>query len=75
MPAKTQHDRGNCCAFCAAGHGGTAAIEPPALVFVSLQRQYQRVSWLEAAAPISTVRSRLERPSPRATAGGLTLFP
>jgi hypothetical protein len=55
-PAKTQHDHGGCCAFCAAGHGGTIAIEPPPLIFVSLQRQYQRVSWLEAADPISTGR-------------------
>jgi hypothetical protein len=55
-PANTGHDHGDCCMFCAAGHGGAAAIEPPALVFVSLQRQYQRVSWLEAADPMPTVR-------------------
>jgi hypothetical protein len=55
-PAKTQHDHGDCCVFCAAGHGGAIAIEPPPLIFVSLQRQYQRVSWLEAAAPISAGR-------------------
>jgi hypothetical protein len=55
-PAKTQHDHGDCCVFCAAGHGGTIAIEPPPLIFVSLQRQYQRVSWLEAADPISAGR-------------------
>jgi hypothetical protein len=55
-PAKTPHDHGECCAFCAAGHGGATAIEPPVLVFVSLQREYQRVSWLEAAAPMPTVR-------------------
>jgi hypothetical protein len=56
VPAKTQHDRGDCCAFCAAGHGGATALEPPALVFVSLQRLYQQVSWLEAAAPMPTAR-------------------
>jgi hypothetical protein len=50
-PAKTQHDHGGCCPFCAAGHGGAAAIEPPPLIFVSLQRQHQQVSWLEAADP------------------------
>jgi hypothetical protein len=55
-PAKSPHDHGDCCAFCAAGHGGATAIEPPAPVFVSLQRQYQRISWLEAAAPMPTAR-------------------
>ena len=55
-PAKTQHDHGDCCVFCAAGHGGTIAVEPPPPIFVSLQRQYQRVSWLEAADPISAGR-------------------
>jgi hypothetical protein len=55
-PTKTQHDHGDCCVFCAAGHGGAIAIEPPPLIFVSLQRQYQRVSWLEAADPISAGR-------------------
>jgi hypothetical protein len=33
---------------CAAGHGGSVAIDPPPLIFVSLQRRYQRVFWLEA---------------------------
>jgi hypothetical protein len=55
-PAKTQHDHGDCCVFCAAGHGGSVGIEPPPLVFVNLQRLYQRVSWLEAAEPMPTVR-------------------
>jgi hypothetical protein len=55
-PAKTQHDHGDCCVFCAAGHGGSSAVDPPSLVFVSLQRLYQRVSWLEAADPMPTVR-------------------
>lgn len=52
-PANTRHD---CCAFCAAGHGGGNAVEPPPLVFVSLQRQYQRVSWLQAADPMPALR-------------------
>jgi hypothetical protein len=43
--------------FCAAGHGGSIAIEPPSLIFVSLQRQYQLISWLEAADPIPAVRA------------------
>lgn len=55
-PAKTQHDRGDCCAFCAGSHGGATALAPPALIFVTLQRQYQRVSWLEAAEAMPTVR-------------------
>jgi hypothetical protein len=55
-PAKTQHNNGDCCVFCAAGHSGSIAIDPPPLVFVSLQRLYQRVSWLEAADPMPTVR-------------------
>ena len=55
-PAKTQHDHGDCCVCCAAGHGGSIAIDPPALVFVGLQRLYQQVSWLEAADPMPTVR-------------------
>ena len=55
-PAKTQHDHGGCCVFCAAGHGGGVAVDPPPLIFVSLQRLYQRVSWLEAADPMPTVR-------------------
>ena len=55
-PAKAPHDNGNCCAVCAAGYGGAVAIDPPPLVFVSLQRQYQLVSWLEPADPIPALR-------------------
>jgi hypothetical protein len=55
-PAKTQHDHGNCCMFCAAGHASAFAIDPPSLIFVSLQRRYQLVSWLEAAEPMPAVR-------------------
>ena len=55
-PAKTPHAHGECCAFCGAGHGGTFAIDPPPLIFVTLQRQYQRILWLEAADPVPTVR-------------------
>src|SRR3954447_13496536 len=47
MPAHNPA-QADCCAFCAAGHGGTAAIDPPVPVFVVLQRQYQRVVWLRA---------------------------
>ena len=53
----TQHDHGGCCAFCAAGHVGAIALEPPPLVFVTLQRLYQRFSWLEAADPMLALRA------------------
>jgi hypothetical protein len=55
-PAQTPHSHGDCCAFCGAGHVGTVALDPPPLIFVQLQRQYQRVSWLEAADPMPAVR-------------------
>jgi hypothetical protein len=55
-PAKTQHDHGDCCVLCAAGHGGATAVAPPPQIFVSLQRQYERVSWLEAADPMPAER-------------------
>jgi len=55
-PNKTQHSHGDCCAFCGAGHGGTVALDPPPLIFVTLQRQYQRISWLEAADPMPAIR-------------------
>jgi hypothetical protein len=56
-PAKTQHHVANCCAFCGGGHGGTVAVDPPPLVFVTLQRQYQLVAWLEAADPTPAARA------------------
>lgn len=55
-PTKTQHSHGDCCAFCGAGHGGAVAVDPPPLIFVNLQRQYQRISWLEGADPLPAVR-------------------
>jgi hypothetical protein len=56
-PAKTQHDHGECCAFCGAGHAASVAFaSPPPLIFVTLQRQYQQISWLEAAEPKPTIR-------------------
>jgi hypothetical protein len=55
-PGNTQHDRGDCCAFCAGSHGGGTALQPPPLVFVTLQRLYQRVAWLEAAEAVPTAR-------------------
>jgi hypothetical protein len=55
-PAKTQHDHAECCAFCGAGHGASVALASPPLIFVTLQRQYQQISWLEAAEPMPTIR-------------------
>jgi Protein of unknown function (DUF2946) len=55
-PTKTQHDHGGCCAFCAAGHGGAVAVDSPPLIFVTLQRHYQLISWLEAADPMPAGR-------------------
>jgi hypothetical protein len=55
-PAKTRHQGANCCSVCAAGHGGAVAIDLPPLVFVTLQCQYQLVSWLVAKDPIPLLR-------------------
>lgn len=56
-PAKTQHAHGDCCAFCGAGHAVAVALDAPPLIFVNLQRQYQRISWLEAADPMPAIRA------------------
>jgi Protein of unknown function (DUF2946) len=56
MPSHAPNAHVDCCAFCAAGHGGSVAIDPPTPVFVTLQRQYQRVVWLAPTDAISTVR-------------------
>ncbi len=55
-PARTQHHHGDCCAFCVGSHGGAAAVDPPPPIFVSLQRQYQQISWLEAAEAMAVFR-------------------
>jgi hypothetical protein len=56
-PPMTEHSQGGCCAFCAAGHSGGVAVNPPPVIFVTLQRLYQQVSWLEAADPMPAVRT------------------
>jgi Protein of unknown function (DUF2946) len=56
-PSKTEHAHDDCCAFCAGGHGGANLLDPPAPVFVSLQRDYQLVSWLEASEPMPVIRT------------------
>src|SRR5258708_4701820 len=55
VPSHTPDNHADCCAFCAAGHSGTAVIDPPAPGFVSLQRPYPRVVWLEAIDVMSTI--------------------
>ncbi len=62
----TLHRHGDCCAFCAGGHGGSVAIDSPPLVFVILQRQYQQISWLEAAEamPVFRVGSNAQARAP-----------
>jgi hypothetical protein len=56
MPTHAPDAHRDCCAFCAIAHGGSAVIDPPLPGFVSLQRQYQRVVWLQAIETVSTVR-------------------
>jgi len=55
-PANAQHAH-QCCAFCGAGHGGAVPLNPPQPAFVTLQRQYQRISWLEAADRMPAIRT------------------
>ena len=55
-PVNMLHHSGKCCAACSAGHGGAFAVDPPTPVFVSLQRKYQLVSWLEATEPMPILR-------------------
>lgn len=49
----------NCCAYCGIVHGSAVAVDPPALVFVTLQRDYERVSWLVASDPTPAAWVRL----------------
>jgi hypothetical protein len=65
-PAKMEHDSGTCCAVCTAGLAGTPAVDPPPFVYVALQRQYQLLSWLEAADPMAAIRigSNAQAPAP-----------
>lgn len=56
LPSKASHSRGKCCGFCSISHAGAAAVAPPAPIFVALQRQFQRVFWLQASNPVPTVR-------------------
>jgi hypothetical protein len=51
-----EHDHGDCCSVCGAGLSGAVAVNAPPLIFVTLQRQFQRVTWLEAAHPTPATR-------------------
>jgi hypothetical protein len=53
-PGKMQH--ADCCAFCGAGHAAAIVLDAPPLVFVTLQRQFQRISWLEDVDPMPAIR-------------------
>ena len=55
-PAKTQHDHADCCVICAAGFGGSTAIDTPSLIFVNLHRLYERLSWADAGYPMPAAR-------------------
>ena len=55
-PSPTSSHQGDCCVACAAGHVGSAATDAPPSVFVSLQRQYQRVVWREATGAMPAIR-------------------
>jgi Protein of unknown function (DUF2946) len=55
-PAQPRHHHGDCCSFCAGGHGGAVAVDPPLPVLVNLQRKYLTVSWLAAVDPMPAVR-------------------
>jgi hypothetical protein len=54
-PADTTHH--NFCVACAAACGGAFAITTPPPIFITLQRQYQRLTWLEAASPAPVLRT------------------
>jgi hypothetical protein len=65
-PSHAPAAHADCCAFCAAGHGGAALIDPPIPVFVHLQRLYQRVVWLQStdAAPAVRIGSNAQARAP-----------
>lgn len=54
-PAPIQHGT-KCCAFCGVGGSVAVAIDPPAVAFITLHRQYQLVAWLESADQLPAVR-------------------
>jgi hypothetical protein len=65
-PAGAQHHHGDCCAYCVGSPGGAVAVDPPPLIFVSLQRRYQQISWLDPveAMPVIRVGSNTQARAP-----------
>lgn len=57
MPANGSGMHDGCCAACGTGLGGPAVSDPPPAAFVVLQRQYQRVVWLEALNDLPVIRT------------------
>ena len=55
--ATPQHGA-NCCGFCGVSHGGAVAVDPPPMIFVSLERRYRLVAWLQATDLPPPVRAR-----------------
>ncbi len=54
-PAKSKDHAGACCAVCSAV-GSVAVLDPPLPVFIVLQRQFQRVAWLEGTPQVAVLR-------------------
>jgi hypothetical protein len=57
VPSHGPDAHADCCVFCPTGHAGVATIDPPAPVFAHLQRQYQRVIWLESTELVPPLRA------------------
>jgi hypothetical protein len=55
VPPATDAD-GNCCAVCAFGLGSPPVVASAPDLFVTLQRQYQRVVWLDSIEPAASQR-------------------
>ncbi len=51
LPSNAPHSRGKCSGFCSVNHAAAPAVPAPAPIFVALQRQFERVSWLQPSAP------------------------
>ena len=58
VPANSRDDSATCCTVCSIGHGGALALDPPMAVFVRLQLDYQKLSWLDATDPVRVIKAR-----------------
>jgi Protein of unknown function (DUF2946) len=56
-PAGQPPSKNDCCAYCGVALGGSIAVDAPAPAFVALQLEFQKISWLQAAEPIATLRA------------------